>query len=137
MKKKTPVSEIMSKDIISVQENNTLKQVDKTLKNWHIRHVPVLNNKKVVGMLSQTDLQKVSFINTMDGDAITKALYNELTVKQVMTTHVKTVQSTDAIHDVAIELATNEFHALPVCKGEEVVGIVTTTDLIKYLIDQY
>ena len=137
MKKKTPVSEIMSKDIISVQENNTLKQVDKTLKNWHIRHVPVLNNKKVVGMLSQTDLQKVSFINTMDGDAITKALYNELTVKQVMTTHVKTVQSTDTIHDVAIELATNEFHALPVCKGEEVVGIVTTTDLIKYLIDQY
>lgn len=137
MKKKTPVSEIMSKDIISVQENNTLKQVDKTLKNWHIRHVPVLNNKKVVGMLSQTDLQKVSFINTMDGDAITKALYNELTVKQVMTTHVKTVQSTDTIHDVAIELATNEFHALPVCNGEEVVGIVTTTDLIKYLIDQY
>jgi CBS domain-containing membrane protein len=137
MKKKTPVSEIMSKDIISVQENHTLKQVDKTLKNWHIRHVPVLNNKKVVGMLSQTDLQKVSFINTMDGDAITKALYNELTVSQVMTTHVKTVQATDTIRDVAIELATNEFHALPVCKGEEVVGIVTSTDLIKYLIDQY
>ena len=106
MKKKTPVSEIMSKDIISVQENHTLKQVDKTLKNWHIRHVPVLNNKKVVGMLSQTDLQKVSFINTMDGDAITKALYNELTVSQVMTTHVKTVQATDTIRDVAIELAT-------------------------------
>ncbi|MEY2924322.1 MAG: hypothetical protein RLZZ337_870 [Bacteroidota bacterium] len=137
MKKKTPVSEIMSKDIISVNENNTLKQVNKLLKNWHIRHFPVLNNKKVVGMLTQTDLQKVSFINTMDGDEITKALYDELTVSQVMTKHVKTVQATDTIHDVAVELSTNEFHALPVCQEEEVVGIVTSTDLIKYLLAQY
>ena len=41
------------------------------------------------------------------------------------------------IRETAEILASKEFHALPVCEGDLLVGIVTTTDLIKYLIDQY
>lgn len=137
MKKKTPVSTIMSKEIISVQGSDTLRKANETLKSWHIRHVPVLSGKKIVGMLTQTDLQKMSLMNTVEDDEITKALFKEITVDQVMTRSVKMVKPNDSIHDVAVLLSTHDFHALPVCQGDDVVGIVTSTDLIKYLVDVY
>ena len=64
-------------------------------------------------------------------------MYDVLSIEQVMTKNLSVVQASDTIHDVAVTLSKNEFHALPVLDGEKVTGIVTTTDLIKYLIDQY
>lgn len=54
-----------------------------------------------------------------------------------MTKEVITVQKDDTILDAAVILSKNEFHALPVTDNGKLVGIVTTTDLIKFLIDQY
>jgi CBS domain-containing protein len=48
-----------------------------------------------------------------------------------------TVSPDTTIKEVAEILASREFHALPVCEGDLLVGIVTTKDLIKYLIEQY
>ena len=50
---------------------------------------------------------------------------------------MKVVQKSDTIYEVATILSKNEFHSLPVVEEEKLVGIVTITDLIKYLIDQY
>jgi CBS domain-containing protein len=47
------------------------------------------------------------------------------------------ISSDITIKSVAEILAKNEFHALPVVDGDELVGIVTTTDLLLYLINQY
>lgn len=137
MKKRTPVSKIMSTDILSVNITQSLKDVDAVIKDQHIRHVPVVSGEKVIGMLSKTDLQKISFVNTFDGEGLTTAMYDNLSIEQVMTKDVKTVQKDDTILDVATILSKNEFHALPVTEGEKLVGIVTTTDLVKFLIDQY
>ncbi|MCB0540847.1 MAG: CBS domain-containing protein, partial [Bacteroidetes bacterium] len=57
--------------------------------------------------------------------------------EQVMTKNIKTVQQEDLIVDVANILAHSHFHALPVLDGKKLVGIVTTTDLLKFLVDQY
>ena len=54
-----------------------------------------------------------------------------------MTKDVEVVQKNDTIFEVACILSNNEFHSLPVVEDEKLVGIVTTTDLIKYLVDQY
>ncbi|MTB51412.1 CBS domain-containing protein [Lewinella sp. W8] len=137
MKKRTPVSKIMSTDLMSVNVTQSLRQVDEMIRGEHIRHVPVVSGKRIIGMLSKTDLQKISFVNTVDGDGLTMAMYDNLTIDQVMTTDVVTVDKNDTILDVAVILSKNEFHALPVTENGELVGIVTTTDLIKYLIDQY
>lgn len=51
-----------------------------------------------------------------------------------MTKNVLTIQHKDTIYDAALLLSENEFHALPVMDEEELVGIVTTTDLIKFLL---
>lgn len=137
MKKRTPISKIMSSDIITINKTQSINEVSDIIKNKNIRHVPVVSGNKIIGMLSKVDLQKISFVNTMDGDGLTTALYEGLNIEQVMTKDVTVVQKNDTIYDVATILSKNEFHSLPVVEKEELVGIVTTTDLIKYLVDQY
>lgn len=137
MKKRMPVSKIMSTDILSVNITQSLKEVDAIISGQHIRHVPVVSGDTIIGMLSKTDLQKISFVNTMDGDDLTTAMYDNLSIDQVMTKDITTVEQNDTILDVATILSKNEFHALPVTEKGKLVGIVTTTDLVKFLIDLY
>ena len=137
MKKRTPISKIMSNDIITVNKTQSIQEVSDIIKDKNIRHVPVVSGEKIIGMLSKVDLQKISFVNTIDGDELTTALYDGLNIEQVMTKDVKVVQKNDTIFDVATILSKNEFHSLPVVDQDKLVGIVTTTDLIKYLVDQY
>jgi CBS domain-containing protein len=137
MKKRTPISKIMSNDIITINKTQYIREVSDIIRDKNIRHVPVVSGEKVIGMLSKVDLQKISFVNTVDGDELTTALYDGLNIEQVMTKDVKVVQKDDTIYDVATILSKNEFHSLPVLENEKLVGIVTTTDLIKYLVDQY
>ena len=137
MKKRTPISKIMSNDIITINKTQSIREVSEIIRDKNIRHVPVVSGEKIIGMLSKVDLQKISFVNTVDGDELTTALYDGLNIEQVMTKDVKVVQKDDTIYDVATILSKNEFHSLPVLENEKLVGIITTTDLIKYLVDQY
>ncbi len=137
MKKRTPISKIMSNDIITINKTQSIREVSEIIRDKNIRHVPVVSGEKIIGMLSKVDLQKISFVNTVDGDELTTALYDGLNIEQVMTKDVKVVQKNDTIYDVATILSKNEFHSLPVLENEKLVGIVTNTDLIKYLVDQY
>jgi CBS domain-containing membrane protein len=59
------------------------------------------------------------------------------TVEQVMAKKLITITPETTIKEAAEILASKEFHALPVCEEHLLVGIITTTDLIKYLINQY
>ena len=137
MKKRTPISKIMSKDILTVNKTHTLKEVNEILKNKNVRHVPVVSGKNVIGMLSSTDIQKISFINTVDGDELTTGMFDVLTIEQVMSRDLKTMQQDETIYDAAVLLSEENFHAIPVLDGEDLVGIVTSTDLLKYLVDQF
>ena len=134
MKKRVPISKIMSKRVVSVHKNQSLQQVAKLIRDRPIRHVPVMSGKEIVGMLSKTDLEKISFVNTIDGNKLTTLMYDVLTIEKVMTKDVLTIQHKDTIYDAALLLSENEFHALPVMDEDELVGIVTTTDLIKILL---
>lgn len=90
-------------------------------------------------MLSYTDLLRISFADAIDDYAedVDTVVYNMFTIEQVMAKKLITVSSDTTIKEVAEILAEKEFHALPVVDNEILVGIVTTTDLIKYLINQY
>lgn len=134
MKKRIPISKIMSTDIVTVHEKQSLHEVAQLINEKSIRHVPVVSGNKIVGMLSKTDLDKISFVNTVDGEQLTTLMYDVLTIAQVMNKNVLTIEHKDTIYDAALLLSENEFHALPVMDEDTLVGIVTTTDLIKFLL---
>jgi CBS domain-containing protein len=84
-------------------------------------------------------LLRISFADAIDDDeeVIDTTVYNMFTVEQVMAKKLITITPETTIKEAAEILASNEFHALPVCEDHLLVGIITTTDLIKYLINQY
>ena len=139
MKHKVPVSAIMTKNVIKLNLADDLTKAEQLFKQNKIRHIPVVNGNKIIGMLSYTDLLRISFVDAVDDDAeiVDATVYNMFTVEQVMAKKLVTISPETTIKETAEILSKNDFHALPVCLGELLVGIVTTTDLIKYLIDQY
>jgi CBS domain-containing protein len=139
MKHKVPVSAIMTKNVIKLNLADDLTKAEQLFKQNKIRHIPVVNGNKIIGMLSYTDLLRISFVDAVDDDAeiVDATVYNMFTVEQVMAKKLVTISPETTIKETAEILSKNEFHALPVCLGELLVGIVTTTDLIKYLIEQY
>ena len=139
MKQKVPVSTIMTKNVVKLNLSDDLTKAEMLFKKHHIRHIPVVYSNKIVGMLSYTDLLRISFADAIDDDedVVDTTVYNMFTVEQVMAKKIVAISPDTTIKEAAEILAKKEFHALPVCEGELLVGIVTTTDLIKYLIEQY
>lgn len=139
MKKRTPVSSIMTKDVVTLTHTDDLVTAESLFKKHHIRHIPVVNGGGVTGMLSYTDLLRISFADAVDEDevAVDTTVYNMFTIEQVMAKNPVAVQTTTTVKEVAEILANNEFHALPIIDEGKLKGIVTTTDLIKYLLSQY
>ncbi|MDO9554280.1 CBS domain-containing protein [Rhodonellum sp.] len=138
MKKREPVSTIMTTNVYTVQENETLQDVVNIFRKHKIRHIPVLSGNKISGMISRTDINRLTFGALFDNqEGSEEAILQILSIAQVMTSKLKSVHADDPIKEVAEIFAKEEFHALPVVEGEILRGIVTTTDVIKYLLDQY
>ena len=139
MKAVVPVSTIMTQNVVKLNLNDDLTKAETLFKKHHIRHIPVVKGNSILGMLSYTDLLRISFVDAVDDEdeVVDATVYNMFTVEQVMAKKLIKVDPDTTIKETAEILSKNEFHALPVCQGDLLVGIVTTTDLIKYLISQY
>ena len=139
MKKRVPVSEIMTSELVTLTTTDDLVTAEELFKKYKIRHIPVVTGESVVGMLSYTDLLRISFADAVDEteESVDTMVYNMFTISQVMARDVISVSSNTTIKEVAQFLSKKEFHALPVVDDGRLVGIVTTTDLINYLLDLY
>ncbi|WP_223551144.1 MULTISPECIES: CBS domain-containing protein [Aestuariivivens] len=139
MIRKAPISTIMTEHVITLRKKDSLEKAEKIFKKHNIRHIPIVTNNVVIGMLSKTDLLRLKFSDygekeNMDSDAF---VYHMFTIEQIMQQKIVTVSSSNSIKEVAEIFATKEFHALPVVDNNKLVGIVTTTDIIKYLLSQF
>ncbi|MBP9924672.1 MAG: CBS domain-containing protein [Cyclobacteriaceae bacterium] len=141
MKKREPVSTIMTKSIHVVEIEDKLIEAQEIIRKFGVRHVPVVHKKQLVGIISKTDLSRLTFSNIFEGqNDADEAVFDMLTISQVMSHKPRVVKADDNIRHVAEILAVEEFHALPVVDPEDelkLVGIVTTTDVIRYLLEQY
>ncbi len=139
MKKRELVSKIMSNNLVTLNSKDDLTTAEELFKTHKIRHIPIVQGQEIIGMLSHTDLMRVSYAETIQEyeTEVNVVLNSIFTIEQVMTKNVVTVDATDTIREVAEILSDREFHALPVVEDNTLIGIVTTTDLIKYLLTQY
>lgn len=137
MKKRTPISKIMTTDVVTLNIIDTLETAKELFSKHNIRHIPIVQNKEVLGILSYSDMLRISYAEVSDDDkSVDTFVYDMYTIKQVMAKNLFMVPPNSTIKDVAKMLNEKEFHALPVVEDNELVGIVTTTDLINYLIEQ-
>jgi len=124
----------MTQNLVKLNLEDTLTKAESLFKSHKIRHLPVVNGDKIVGMLSYNDLLRISFADATDddGDTVETTVYDMFTLEQVMSKQVSFVKASDTIEVAAELFITKDFHALPVLENDKLVGIVTTTDMIRF-----
>jgi len=117
------VGSIMTTKLLTVSQEDTLQTVKEILINNRTHHVPVVEGKKMVGLVTTYDLFKLN-VDHKD--------YAKTRVGNVMTKRLAFLESTDKIGTAAEVFMEHLFHALPVVDNGELVGIITTFDVLKY-----
>ena len=139
MKKNEPLKNIMSKDPKSVQVGAKLSDVRQLLDDHAFHHVPVLDGTKVVGMVSHQDILRVAVGDPerMDKRELDVMLDYSLSLDEVMSADLVTVGPDQTVREAAEIFAEGRIHSLPVVEGDKLVGIVTSTDVVRYFLHQY
>ncbi len=133
-----PISSIMTTKLITLDVNDGLDKAEHLFKKYKIRHIPVIEKDKIIGMISMNDLLRISFADGAyrEEENISSSIYEMFTLRQIMIGNLETVSPDTTIKEVAELLVKREFHSLPVVENGTLKGMVTTTDLIKYLLKQ-
>src|SRR5690554_2670067 len=115
MKQNVPVSEIMSKELITLSPKQSLYEAEKLFNRQHIRHIPVVEDKRLVGMISHTDLLRLSFADLDESDEFSvPVIYEMFGIPDVMTRVPVFIEVDSTIKETAEILARQSFHSLPV-----------------------
>lgn len=132
--KSDSITTIMTKDVVCVSPDQKIIDVKHIYeKNKFHHHIPVTVNGTLKGMISLVD-----FMYHIKGAGITDSdvIYNELKAKDIMTRNPFYLTSTATIEEVANVLGKGLYHAVPIIDNDKVVGIVSTADIIKFLLSE-
>ena len=130
------VGERMSHPVISVHPDTTLPEALDLMRREKIRRAPVMYNGKLVGIVTERDL-----LHASPSPATTLSIWElnylltKVTVGQLMTKKVLTVQEDTPIEEVARIMADNKIGGLPVLRGDHVVGMITETNLSRIFLE--
>lgn len=126
----------MSHPVISVSPDTSIHDALAMFKKEHIRRAPVMQDGGMVGIVSEKDLLNAS-PSPVTSLSVWEMNYllSKVTVKQVMTKKVKTVEVNTPIEEAARIMADNKFGGLPVMRSGKVVGMITETDLFKVFLE--
>ncbi|MBA3815539.1 MAG: CBS domain-containing protein [Parachlamydiaceae bacterium] len=135
------VTHIMTPNPKTIHLKTSLSEIGKLFSEGKFHHLPVVDGKELIGIVSYFDLIRVSFEQSFgvnDKQAVYAVLDNTLNVSSIMTPDPLCIQEDDTIRNAADKLTTGSFHSLPVInKDHELVGIITSKDLINYLVKLY
>jgi len=135
MRRDEPVSTIMATNLVTLCISDDLVTAEKMFIEHKIKHIPVVHDKEIIGMLSYYDIQTVSSaVLNEDETSVSSYINNTFSISQVMDKSITAIPPYTSIKDAAELLTTKGFHALPVVEDSELVGIITTRDLVKYLV---
>ena len=131
---KVTVKEIMTKDLIVVSPTDRLVHARRQMIESHVGRVPVVDDGKLVGMVTSKDLMR-AFIDFRKKvpEKYQKSQIKEVLVEDIMS-HNPTVTSKDVtISEVAKIMMETGYNGLPVVEGNDVIGIITQTDILRLI----
>lgn len=125
------IDTLMTPDPVTVSPQTNAVEARRLLDNHVIHHLPVVEDGRLVGVISSSDFLK---LHLFDAEM---SLITRTTVDQIMETNITVIESGSTLREAAEKLAMGGFHALPVVDRERrLVGIVTSSDLIGELLDR-
>ena len=131
------VGDCMSVDPVTVAPTDSLQRVIELLRRRDIRAVPVLEDGKLVGIVTDRDVRQVAPAYPLFRDEEEIRRYTEnLTVTAAMSADPLTVSPATPLVEAAKILETYRISSLPVVEGFRVVGILSVTDLLRVFVAQ-
>ena len=126
------VRDIMTPEVTTLGRNESLQFVKDIMNLGRVRHFPVVDEGKVVGIVSQRDLYKASLGSVMKyGEKAQRSFLEGIAVKEVMCEPVITIAPHASVQEAARIMIEKKIGCLPVLEGHTLVGIVTETDMLK------
>jgi CBS domain-containing protein len=130
------VRDVMALNPATLDRNETLDLAEAIMNLGRIRHMPVVDDGRVVGILSQRDLFRSALITALGfGRKVTSSLIKTIKIKEVMTEKVFTISPDASIKDAARQMMDKKIGCLPVVEGDRLVGLVTETDMLRYVLE--
>jgi len=120
----------------TVKPSDTMEDARKIFEKRGFHHIPVLDQGKLVGLVSYTDyLQLIrSIFDNSQETRLNEKVLHATVVEDVMTKHVLCLSQDDTVENALLIFKANQFHSLPVVDARQhLVGIITTYDLMKVL----
>lgn len=112
--------------LVTIKQGQLLGEAEELMNNHNIRHLPVVDEKEfLVGLLSKSDFMGLKYVDSR---------LNQFQVKQLMSSPVTSVSQFAKIKEVAKLFIDKKIGCALVINNKEVVGIITTEDLLKYLL---
>ncbi len=125
------VKDSMSREIVTLSPDETAATALALCRERRIRHLPVLREGRLVGIVSDRDLRSST---PALGDPERATALQEILVRDVMAGEVVTVLPDDPIEQAANTMREGKIGSLPVLDGDELVGIVTASDVMDALV---
>jgi CBS-domain-containing membrane protein len=133
VKPDTAVERIMQREFASVRSDERLDFVEDVMALGRVRHMPVVDDGKLVGVVSQRDLLAASLSRVLDFDNQERRTFlRSIDVREVMAGRPITVAPSATLAEAATLLLRHKIGCLPVVgPGGEALGLVTETDLLR------
>ena len=127
----------MTTQVIYISPTETMDKVRAIFEEHNIHHIPVVDEQKVVGMISKSDYYQIlhgfTLFKAEKSEAYNRAILRSLLAKEVMTKQVATLSPSDSVFKAADYFRENLFHAIPIVNEKgELEGILSTLDLINH-----
>ena len=139
--KKLLVQEWMRTDVITINPELRVERTWELMERQRVRHLPVVENDKLVGIITERDLKRAIFPNLpafpiwREGKPQPSGSPGDLPAEAIMTKGVYTAKPTDPLLNPALRMLNEKIGALPVVDDTgKLVGILTETDLLKALV---
>ncbi len=127
------VRDIMQHKIVTISAGDTLSTVEDIMTLGGVRHMPVVHGGKLVGVVSERDLLRASLSNLTEfGTEERRAFLQVVEITRVMSTPPIVISPDATVQQAARALAEHKIGCLPVLEGDELVGLVTETDVLRY-----
>lgn len=129
------VREFMTTEVTTLQENDSLLDAAMVFVRSSFRHLPVLREKKLVGVITERDVKQFapSLLGRTSADE-----YNQIMettpISRVMSRELVTLTPGQSMREAAEIMYGKRIGCLPVVEGEELAGLLTTTDMLGLLI---
>ncbi|MGH7320912.1 MAG: CBS and ACT domain-containing protein [Candidatus Rokuibacteriota bacterium] len=119
------VRDIMVTRLVTISPQESIRQAYQLMRDHRFRHLPVVSQSRLVGILSDRDLRP----------ALLSPALAEATVGELMSEDLTTIAPDTSVEDAASQLVVKKIGCLPVVEGHRLVGIVTETDLLAVLVE--